>query len=63
MNSITLNLTEDDVKFIHAVLSDLPTKSGAWPLTKKIEAQATQQAQEAAANDAISDNEVDAAVA
>jgi len=41
--NITLELTLDEVKGILTVLGDLPTKTGAWPLVKKIEEQAEAQ--------------------
>jgi hypothetical protein len=41
--SIKLELTLDEVKGILAVLGDLPTKTGAWALVKKIEEQAEPQ--------------------
>jgi hypothetical protein len=40
---IQLELTLDEVKGILTVLGDLPTKTGAWPLVKKIEEQAEAQ--------------------
>jgi hypothetical protein len=40
---IKLELTLDEVKGILTVLGDLPTKTGAWPLVKKIEEQAEAQ--------------------
>jgi hypothetical protein len=43
--NITLELTVDEVNGILTVLGDLPTKTGAWPLVKKIEEQAAAQAQ------------------
>ena len=42
----------DELKFVMAVLADLPTKSNVWPLLRKIEDQAKAQlpaADEAAA--------------
>ena len=41
--TITLTLTVDEVNGILAVLGDLPTKAGAWPLTQKIRQQAAPQ--------------------
>jgi hypothetical protein len=41
--NITLELTVDEVNGILTVLNDLPTKTGAWPLVKKIEEQAAAQ--------------------
>jgi hypothetical protein len=38
-----LELTLDEVKGILTVLGDLPTKTGAWALIKKIEEQAEPQ--------------------
>lgn len=40
---ITLKLTLDDVNGILAVLGDLPTKTNAWVLMKKVEEQAKAQ--------------------
>jgi hypothetical protein len=41
--SIKLELTVDEVNGILTVLNDLPTKTGAWALVKKIEEQAEPQ--------------------
>jgi hypothetical protein len=41
--NITLELTLEEVKGILTVLGDLPTKTGAWALIKKIEEQAEPQ--------------------
>jgi hypothetical protein len=38
-----LELTADEVQGILNVLNDLPTKSNAWPLVQKIEAQVAEQ--------------------
>jgi hypothetical protein len=40
---VTLELTADEVQGILTVLGDLPTKTGAWALIKKIEEQAEAQ--------------------
>ena len=40
---IELKLTVEEVNAILAVLGDLPTKSGAWPLVVKIKEQAEPQ--------------------
>jgi hypothetical protein len=40
---INLNLELDEVNGILAVLGDLPTKTGAWELLKKIKEQADPQ--------------------
>lgn len=40
---ITLRLTVEEVNGILAVLGDLPTKSGAYPLVMKIKVQADEQ--------------------
>ena len=43
-NGITLqNLTIDDINLILAGLSELPTKSGAYPVAMKIKTQADAQ--------------------
>jgi hypothetical protein len=41
---IKLELTVEEVNGILAVLGDMPTKSGAWPLVMKIKEQAEPQA-------------------
>lgn len=43
MKEISLFLTVDEVNAILAVLGDLPTKSGAFPLVIKIKEQAEEQ--------------------
>jgi hypothetical protein len=43
---IELKLTVEEVNAVLAVLGDLPTKSGAWPLVLKIKEQAESQAKE-----------------
>jgi hypothetical protein len=40
---IKLELTVEEVNGILAVLGDMPTKSGAWPLVMKIKEQAEPQ--------------------
>lgn len=40
---IKLELTIEEVNGILAVLGDMPTKSGAWPLVVKIKEQAEPQ--------------------
>jgi hypothetical protein len=40
---IKLKLTVEDVQGILNVLGELPTKSNAWPLVQKIEAQVAEQ--------------------
>lgn len=40
---IKLELTIEEVNGILAVLGDMPTKSGAWPLVIKIKEQAEHQ--------------------
>lgn len=40
---IKLELTIEEVNGILAVLGDMPTKSGAWPLVMKIKEQAEPQ--------------------
>ena len=39
METVTLQLTQQEVQFIVAVLGDLPTKTGAFPLVVKIQEQ------------------------
>ena len=41
--TMNLNLDPNEVNFILQVLGELPTKSGAFVLVQKIEAQAKQQ--------------------
>ena len=43
MNKLTLSLAADEINFILQVLGELPTKSGAWVLLKKIKEQADPQ--------------------
>ena len=43
---ITLTLTTEEVNAILAVLGDLPTKTGAFPLVMKIKDQADKQVKE-----------------
>jgi hypothetical protein len=43
MKEITLNLSIEEVNSILAVLGDLPSKTGAWPLMMKIKEQAESQ--------------------
>jgi len=45
MPTITLELTVEEFNFLHALLSDLPTKTNAWVLRNSIERQAQAQAQ------------------
>lgn len=40
---IKLTVTLDEAKGIMAVLGDLPTKAGAWPLLSKINQQLVEQ--------------------
>ena len=53
--SIKLELEVGEVGSILQVLGKLPTESGAWPLMKKIEEQATPQVEEATKYDVKSD--------
>lgn len=43
MSDITLTLSVEETNAILAVLGDLPTKTGAYPLVLKIKAQAEGQ--------------------
>jgi hypothetical protein len=43
MNEVTLILSVEEVNAVLAVLSELPTKTGAWPLLIKIKEQADSQ--------------------
>ena len=43
---MNLNLEIDEVNSILNVLGELPSKSGAWPLMMKIQAQAQEQVPE-----------------
>jgi hypothetical protein len=38
-----LNLEENDINVILAILGDMPSKSGTWPLMMKIKVQADAQ--------------------
>ena len=44
-NDITLklNLNPEEFNFIYSALSELPTKTGAWPLLVKLKQQAESQ--------------------
>lgn len=42
---VTLKMTADEAKFVVFMLSELPTKSNAWPLMKKLEDQVNNQVQ------------------
>lgn len=43
--TITIEYTVEEFNFLHAILSDLPTKSNAWVLRNNMERQAQAQAQ------------------
>lgn len=43
MKEITLNLSVEEVSSILAVLGNLPSKTGAWPIIMKIKEQAESQ--------------------
>lgn len=43
--TITIEYTVEEFNFLHAILSDLPTKSNAWVLRNNMERQAQVQAQ------------------
>ena len=43
MKSMNINLEENEINAILAVLGDLPSKSGTWPLMMKIKVQADAQ--------------------
>ena len=43
--TITIEYTVEEFNFLHAILSDLPTKSNAWVLRNNMERQAAAQAQ------------------
>ena len=40
---MNINLEENEINAIHAVLGELPSKSGTWPLMMKIKVQADAQ--------------------
>ena len=40
---MNINLEENEINAILAVLGDLPSKSGTWPLMRKIKVQADAQ--------------------
>lgn len=46
MQEITLSLTIEEVNSVLAVLGELPSKTGAWPLIVKIQNQAKEQVPE-----------------
>lgn len=48
-NQRTYTLNEQDEQFLETILGDLPTKSGAWILLNKMQAQKQAQQAEAAA--------------
>ena len=43
MDKLDLELTVEEVNSLLNVLAELPTKTGAWPLFLKIQAQAKEQ--------------------
>lgn len=45
MEQYTITVTADEFNFIFMSLSELPTKTGAYPLVMKIKEQAEQQTQ------------------
>jgi hypothetical protein len=40
---VQINLDENDINVILAILGDMPSKSGTWPLMMKIKVQADAQ--------------------
>jgi hypothetical protein len=40
---VQINLEENDINVILAILGDMPSKSGTWPLMMKIKVQADAQ--------------------
>ena len=53
---MTINLEENEINAILAVLGDLPSKSGTWPLMMKIKVQADAQMAETE-EESVEDNE------
>jgi len=53
---MNINLEENEINAILAVLGDLPSKSGTWPLMMKIKVQADAQMAETE-EESVEDNE------
>ena len=53
---MNINLEENEITAILAVLGDLPSKSGTWPLMMKIKVQADAQMAETE-EESVEDNE------
>lgn len=51
MNEVTVTLRLDEVSYILAVLGELPSKSGAWPLILKVKQQVDAQTADDAASE------------
>ena len=43
MQNLQINLDENDINIILAILGDMPSKTGTWPLMMKIKVQADAQ--------------------
>ncbi len=43
MQNLQINLDENDINVILAILGDMPSKTGTWPLMMKIKVQADAQ--------------------
>ena len=43
MQNLQINLDENDINVLLAILGDMPSKSGTWPLMMKIKVQADAQ--------------------
>tara|TARA_R100000700_G_C3086437_1_gene89756 strand:+ start:302 stop:487 length:186 start_codon:yes stop_codon:yes gene_type:complete len=48
---VQINLDENDINVILAILGDMPSKTGTWPLMMKIKVQADAQLVEPEEND------------
>ena len=60
MQNLQINLDENDINVILAILGDMPSKTGTWPLMMKIKVQADAQLVEA--EEEPEEGEEDAAV-
>ena len=57
-----INLDENDINVILAILGDMPSKTGTWPLMMKIKVQADAQLVELEGEPEEEEGEEDAAV-
>ena len=61
MQNLQIELSENDINVILAILGDMPSKTGTWPLMMKIKVQADAQLVEPE-EDEEEESEEDAAV-